>query len=790
MLRGLLEFSPASALMVQLALGLALASSVLLFVRRRAIPSATMGCFVAAVTLLVLAAAGPSLRLPTTRQVTVMVDVSPSTRTAQYRTMLPARLRQLLGNTPYRLYFFADSAKIQTSPPNTIPDQLVERTIFAPPAGSEAILLFSDAQFDLPPGACPPVFVAVDAAMQSPPDAMVADLKVVDGGSDASTVRSAVVRIANHGERRMAYIQSGILDRMAVPSGNQILTQKLKSGTTATSVRLSADDAWPENDALSIELPPPQRLSRWWVSTGAAPEGFQTMRPEALPSESQRFLEPAVIVLDNVAAGWLSPVQQQRLQQYVRDLGGTLVMLGGERAYAAGGYVGTILDDIAPLASAPPTPTIHWMLLGDASGSMSAAVDSTTRFALANDALLKVLAALPLEDAVSIGSFSDELSWWSRGRGTRQTLAMPLPPGDIGPRGPTNLQSALNAVIAEAGGGGPGAERMPSNLLLLTDAEAKIEDAEGIAKSMNARNVHLHLLVIAPEGTDKTALPALSRIAMATGGSVLSEADPRKWTAAARELLRAASPPHLMQDAVEVKSRSTLPLDAGGVKPWNRTWVKNGASMLAETVPGDGAITSPVPMAARWMLGNGMVVATAFATPTDMGAALALKTARPPRDPRFSVVWLDPARPRVVVDAIEDGRFLNDLPLVLQLAAQSGSAGDQSLPIGQTAPGRYELSIEAPRNPTFATVTLGQTVMDRTALPTRYAAEYEHIGNNLPAMAELARRTDGAIVPPTQNTPVNFRFPPSTIPLLPWIAAAVAALVAAGLVFWRRNPGE
>ena len=97
------------------------------------------------------------------------------------------------------------------------------------------------------------------------------------------------------------------------------------------------------------------------------------MAPEALPTGAAAYLAPAVIVLDDVAADRLSPEQQGRLRQCVRDLGGGLVLLGGGHAFAAGGYPGSALESLSPLASTPPRPTTHWMLLADGSGSMGSA---------------------------------------------------------------------------------------------------------------------------------------------------------------------------------------------------------------------------------------------------------------------------------------------------------------------------------------------------------------------------------------------------------------------------------
>jgi hypothetical protein len=743
--------------------------------------------------LLSLAAAGPVWRKPASGEVAVMVDLSPSTRSAEYRkrAMLESRVRQLLGGVPFRMYYFADGMGPATvAGAGDLPDLPAERTRYEPPVGA-AVLLFSDGQFEEPAAGAggPPTYPVIDIGLEDPHDAAVVSLDVRGD--------SAVAGIRNVGpDRQLSLSGMAGASPTTAPAGEYVVSRAIDPMAGIIAARLDAGDAWPENDGLAAPLPPPRVAEKWLVdASGAmtAPPGWRVMAPEALPLEPAAYLAPSVIVLNDVPAGRLSPDRQDRLRQYVRDLGGGLVILGGPHAFAAGAYPGSTLESLSPLASTPPRPTTHWILLADSSGSMNGAAgvpgSTASLWHYASEAIVKVLPLLPPDDPVTVGSFAEDVTWWSANRPARDTAALSLPPAGALPHGPTNLRPALEEITREAEAG------IPNELLLLTDADADVGEPAPLAEAMKAKKVRLFLLALG-EGR---GLTALEQIATATGGRVLRQGEAGKWAQAVEELMRSAEPTLLETPPLPVHFTGVLSdTPRLEVSPWNRTWLKSAAAGVAEA---EYAGERVIP-AGLWPVGEGRVLSTGFGLTPDTLAQLAKAAERLPRDPRFRVSWETGASLHVSVDAVAAGGadtvdgdvYLNDRKLMLDLSSAGAGAGGsvESFPITQTGPGRYELAVPAPRSPAFAAVRVAADAgtprtLERFAVAGRYAPEFDAIGNNFGNLRELAERTGGAIVPPQQATPIDFRWPPHDVPLGSWLAAAGALFIALGLIAWRAS---
>lgn len=72
---------------------------------------------------------------------------------------------------------------------------------------------------------------------------------------------------------------------------------------------------------------------------------------DQFPSSIVQLQNYDAVILSNVArgAGGLSEEQQRLLASYVHDMGGGLVMVGGEQAFGAGGWQGSRLEEILPV---------------------------------------------------------------------------------------------------------------------------------------------------------------------------------------------------------------------------------------------------------------------------------------------------------------------------------------------------------------------------------------------------------------------------------------------------------
>jgi hypothetical protein len=725
-----------------------------LFVVGNALPRSVRCALIIGAVLIVLAAMQPRWDGSAIDQpVTVMVDLSPSTRTAHFRdpAQLQRRINQLLGDHPYRLHYFADQLTSTASDGGRLADIPSFRTRFLPPAGGP-ILLFSDGQFE-PPATAPPVFVAVDIGLDKPNDARVASLHVQDATLTASVVNRGPTRALHwHG--------AGPAAPQDAATGAYALTAPRAAGATQVAVQLAPGDAWPENDALTAIVPPPVMLERWWVG-GTAPTGWIAIAPATLLSSAD-LLRAGVIALHNLPADELSTSQQSQLQRYVSDMGGTLIILGGNRAFAAGGYAQTTIGELSPLASHPPRPTMQWVLLADASGSMAAATPNGTRFALAVGAMKAILASLPADDPVAIGAFAGQIGWWSTGKSVRDTPPDRFPPADFSPSGPTNLAAALSSLADD---------RQPRSIFLITDGGSPPIDVATLSEKFRAGSSSIHVLAI---GTGP-AMDSLKGLAKSTNGQVLAQDDPAKWPQAARALLGGALPMRLETERVQVKFSDMLtsmqPLE---VSPWNRTWLKDKATALAATAGGS-------PMAAWWQVGNGRVAATAFDPPADVIDRIVARIARPPHDDRFSVQWTkQSANVAIGISAVDQGQPINRASLSLTIAGQT-------YPVPQLAPGEYGLRLDAPRQPTIATIQFDGVVIDRHALPGHYPAEFNGIGNDYAAMHRLADQTGGRLIGPADQTRIQLPRKSDGLPLTPWLAALGALGFATGLVMWRRK---
>lgn len=749
-----------SPTLLWIALGLFAIVSLKLLGRRSVHRKSRLVPFIVGLFFLAAAAGGLTLSLGGAPKVVVLVDQSGSTRTADFRdaAALKARVAQLLGNASATIAnFSSDSA---------------EQTVFESPADADAVLLFSDGRFKAA-AISAPIYAVIDAKLEQPKDASITRLAPGDE-------RRLVISTLNNSTDRKLTVDGSSSVNVALPAGSQSVSVPVGTSDSRTiTATLSPGDPWPENDSLSLPMPRAERAPRWWI--GAAPDGlpgaWRVMSPGDLPADTGSYLAPAIIALNNIPADALNAAQQERLMQFVRELGGGLILIGGDHAFAVGDYVGTTLEALSPLSSSPQNVQREWVILVDGSGSMaSPTTDGSTRWIRATAAASDLLPRLPPNDSVNLGSFARDLQLWTPAAEASQLAKMTFPPREIQPAGPTNLDTILKSIAPKLARG----SRI--EIVVISDADATIQSPEDLAMEFRDASARIHVLAIGAETRGAASIQKLSAL---TNGSFAAQPDVALWAASLRKLFLGTLSDRLGAFPISIEFENEMAAIGGReTKVWNRTWFKDNIRILAT---GDDS-GSRAPLAARWRVGLGQVAAAAFPTAANEADALAAAVAKAPRDPRFKVNVETGPTVSVTIDAADPKQPINDLSITMSIGdATAPSRNAELVKFTQTAPGRYQASIPAPRFAAIASIRTADQTIDRLSLPARYAPEFNAIGNDREALKSLAAKTGGAVIETSQTTPIDFPSHPRRISLLAPLAGIGVLFIAIGLILSKRQ---
>ena len=226
-----------------------------------------------------------------------------------------------------------------------------------------------------------------------------------------------------------------------LPSGTHPVSlttgQSLEEGNHRYTLRLNVTDEIPENNqghgvvtiqdkphalyvegnlAHAVASPGPvgavsnRTGHRAELETVLEENGFvvQVMSPAEMPVELVELQRNKVLILSNVSAETLSTEQLQSIENYVRDLGHGLVVIGGERAYGPGGYTDTALERTLPVEMTPRErkDAVAIVFVLDTSGSMANYVEARQKIGLAIEGVRAGIRNLDEEDVAGILGFN------------------------------------------------------------------------------------------------------------------------------------------------------------------------------------------------------------------------------------------------------------------------------------------------------------------------------------------------------------------------------------------------
>jgi uncharacterized membrane protein len=587
--------------------------------------------------------------------------------------------------------------------------------------------------------------------------------------------------------------------------------EPLQNGHHVIRLQLQSDrDTLPQNNsagAYVIVQGPPRVL----VIEGTPDEGrylidaLRTMGlkvdvsgPDGAALDSGNILSYASAVLVDVPAESLPPGRMLTLKSYVRDHGGGLLVVGGDKAFGPGGYARTPLEDMLPvrmdLRGKSLSTSVALMIVMDVSGSMGGGPGGASKMDLAKEAALAAVELLGEYDQVGILAFDDHNQWM-----IRPTFASDLTPIEdaisrMQPGGGTEiypaLKEAFDAVVP--------LDAKVKHIILLTDGEAPRGPYEELAKQMDAAQVTVSTVGIGSDA-DTNLLQELAQLGHGRYYDGNDPFDlPQLLVKETQQVQRAAI---VEEDFTPLQITNNPAIDGIDVRsaPSLRGYVATTAKPQSTVLLASRQLD---PVLSEWQYGLGRVMAwTSDAKNlwasrwlewpdfSRFWAQLVKRTDRPPEDPNRQVtVKTEGDRARVTLDAQTgaeqpDRHYLNFLPTQAVLVDPNGRQSTVLLP--QVAPGRYEASVPVQSDGVYTLTALqtdanGEQATVSSGFIVPYSPEYGMTGTDTARLEALARRTGGRLVSdPSEAFAHTLPSVGAPRPLWPWLLLVAAMLLVA-----------
>jgi uncharacterized membrane protein len=513
---------------------------------------------------------------------------------------------------------------------------------------------------------------------------------------------------------------------------------------------------------------PPSELAQSLTMQGLAPE---LRRWTELPHALSEFLKYDAVILDNAPGLGVSLTKMEAIEKYVRDGGGGLIMLGGDRSFGPGGYYRTPVERALPVNMDVPAkmtiPSLALMLVIDKSDSMggyigdasrgSRPTQGTTKLELAKMASFSAISLLNPFDQVGLVAFNTDTEWIIplTEAGDRERIGAKL--SALTHSGGTDVYKGLVEgfqALAQV-------KAIKKHLILLSDGLTPKADFEGLVRQMAQQRITVSTVALG-EDADKWLM---SQVADWGQGRYYfandSESVPRIFTSETILVARTLVEEHTFSPSVRQEHEILRGLGLNELPPlrgYVLAYPKPAAEVLLVSDKAD-------PVLAVWRYGLGRTAAftsdlrgrwgKAWAEWEDFGKFVSQLVRWTQRKTLRQNMWMNVAgqdsNSQITVDLYdEQDEFINNANLNGTVTV-SGKASTP-LSLEQTAPGRYKGSFAADgTGEYFITVSgqdgRGETIEPRTtAFAIPYSAEYIPRPQNLRLLRKLAELTGGQLL--------------------------------------------
>ncbi len=520
------------------------------------------------------------------------------------------------------------------------------------------------------------------------------------------------------------------------------------------------------------------------------------VRPmEGLPhslSELQRF---DCLMLSNVPATAMTMQQMEIIRTYVQELGGGLIMLGGDQAFGLGGYYKTTLEEILPVRSnfekEKEKPSLAMVLVIDKSGSMGG-----EKIELAKDAAKGATELLAPRDQLGVIAFDGASYWISELHSAADKGYIIDRISTLEASGGTNMYPSLSDAYEAL----VNTTAKLKHVILMSDGHSQPGDYNGLIRDMVAARITLSSVAVGEEA-DQQLLEELARIG---GGRYYFCDDPQTVPQIfAKETVTASKSalnelPFLPQVIRPTQVLNGLQLDTA---PFLLGYVVTQPKPTSEFIL---ASESGEPLLVWWRFGLGMTVAftsdaknmwsAEWLSWSQFGPFWAQITRHAMRKSETQGVFVqihrEAAQTRVVVDAVDDGsRFINNAET--KLTVINPDLASLPLKMQQTAPGRYEATFKS-TNPGAYNIEMNQTRQGVTTfrqtrgLVVGYPLELRLGPTNIELLKQISLVSGGLYDPqPDDLFEPRGRSTASVVPLWPYLLMISVGLLVVDVALRR-----
>lgn len=485
--------------------------------------------------------------------------------------------------------------------------------------------------------------------------------------------------------------------------------------------------------------------------------------PGAFPADLLDLEAFDLVVLVNTPRDALPEGSDALLNAYATELGGGVVFVGGREALGAGGWQGSVIEDILPVkldvADDLITPKVAVVVVLDSSGSMRRTIMGSSRSQqqIANESAAEALGILDQRDLIGVVAFNNsartvvDIGPNDRPEDTRARIE------SIGSGGGTNIGAGLRVAQAML----ESVEANTKHIVLLSDGESmNPEDLPGLSDELGRRGIKVSTIAVGDEADEQ----GMRGIAERSGGVYYRVLNPSVLPTIFLKAIRVVRSPMIREglfDPIVLDARSPATGPLGDLPPL-------GGLVMTERLDEDPRVLTPIvsdkgePVLAYHQTGLGRVAVFTsdvsswardwigepiFARFWGTLSAWTMRSAD--ESPGELVINTQGSSAQIEYSAIdEQGAPIDGLEVELQAYDASGQA--QTITLTQVGAGRY--TGQTPALSPGVHVLIASPVKDGQALAPTIAGleisgsgEYTHLSADPQSLIALAQRSGGRI---------------------------------------------